>query len=244
MQETSHQVVEHTLKSAYLGRSMTLMVYLPPNYSPLYSYGLTLVQDGADYYKLGRLAKTLNQLIAENKINDTIACGIPYPDKYTRREWYHPEGSQFENYMKFLIYECLPFLQNSYSLEPLSRARTIGGDSLGATISLITAFKYPHTFGNVLAQSPMVDDHVEESVRSFQKGELMSVYHSIGTNETEVQTTDGETKDFYEPNRQLNRLMEDAGLSSYSFVENDGKHTWKAWQKELADALIFLTGKD
>ena len=46
----------------------------------------------------------------------------------------------------------------------MGSTRALIGDSLGATVSLMTALQYPHTFGKVMLQSPYVD---EQSIRSL-----------------------------------------------------------------------------
>ena len=54
------------------------------------------------------------------------------------------------------------------------------GDSLGGTVSLMTAIDYPNMFGNVIMQSPYVDGHVLDAVRQSEDLKQISVYHQIG----------------------------------------------------------------
>ena len=42
--------------------------------------------------------------------------------------------------------------------------RALIGDSLGGTVSLLTALQYPHTFGKVIMQSPLVNETVLRAV--------------------------------------------------------------------------------
>ena len=42
----------------------------------------------------------------------------------------------------------------------MGKGRVLIGDSLGGTVSFMTALMYPHTFGKVVMQSPFVDETV------------------------------------------------------------------------------------
>ena len=64
------------------------------------------------------------------------------------------------------------------------------GDSLGGTVSLLTALQYPHTFGKVITQLPLVDKHVMKAVQAFQEPHLLELYHVIGTQEIDVPTAE------------------------------------------------------
>ncbi len=52
-------VQEKKFFSKELNEEMTLLVYLPSNYSPLYKYHVIIAQDGHDYFRLGESADRL-----------------------------------------------------------------------------------------------------------------------------------------------------------------------------------------
>ncbi|MBO8156306.1 MAG: esterase family protein [Bacillaceae bacterium] len=234
-------MIEREIDSQYLHETLTIKIYRPENFSPLYKYHLCIVQDGNDYFQLGRLATYSDELHEEGEIEDTIFAGIHYKDRYDRREKYHPDGERNEAYMKFLRFEVVPMLDEELPGYYLGGSRALMGDSLGGTISLMTALKYPNTFGRVIMQSPYVDETVLQMVRESKDVSAMSIYHTIGLNETEVPTTDGEKKDFLEPNRELNKILREK-TNEYTYYELDGDHTWKYWQKDLKRALVKIFG--
>ncbi|RFU69217.1 esterase family protein [Peribacillus saganii] len=232
-------IKEYSLFSEELGEEMELLIYLPASFSTLYKYSILITQDGRDYFQLGRIGRTADSLLHEGEIENIIIVGIPYRNVNDRRSKYHPEGEKHQAYMRFLAHELVPFLDREFPGYHMGRGRALIGDSLGATISLLTALRYPHTFGKVALQSPYVDDKVMEEVRKFQDTQLLELYHVIGKNETEVPTTDGRKKNFIEPNRELQALFQSKGFSCF-YDEFDGEHSWKYWQPDLKRALMKM----
>ncbi|UNL85718.1 alpha/beta hydrolase [Priestia koreensis] len=239
MAQAQGKVEEITFFSESLQEDLTLMIYLPSTFSPLYKYTLLIAQDGRDYYTLGRTPRVLEELLSEENIEQTIFVGIPYKSVEDRRQKYHPEGAQRDQYVRFLAHELVPFLDERFPTLQMGKARALIGDSLGATVSLTAALTYPHTFGKVIMQSPYVDESVLEQVKQSEHVSLLDLYHIIGTEETAVSTTDGKVQDFLEPNRSLHTLMQEKNYSVF-YEEFAGNHTWKYWQKDLKRALEMM----
>ncbi|WP_221563930.1 esterase family protein [Alkalihalobacillus sp. TS-13] len=227
------------IKSEFLDEEIKLLVYLPPSYTPLLRYQVLIAQDGDDYFRLGRLARTSEELFGDGEIDEFIIVGIPYKDVQDRRKKYHPSGEQQSQYVRFLVNELVPFVEAEYSTLELASARVLIGDSLGATVSLQTAAAYPRTFGKVILQSPYVDDVVLKDVSEMKDPSLLSVYHVAGKQETDVETTNGQVKNFIEPNRELNQLFSEMSFD-YHYEEFEGGHSWKFWQPDIPKALKFM----
>ncbi|WLR47513.1 alpha/beta hydrolase-fold protein [Halobacillus litoralis] len=236
-------MTEYTIDSQYLQETMTLRVYTPKNFSPLYKYHFCIMQDGNDYYSMGRAATLSDKLHKENKIENTIFIGIHYNDKYDRQDKYHPDGKKQGEYVNFLIREVVPFLDDELPGYCMGRGRTLVGDSLAGTLALMTAVKFPNIFGNVIMQSPYVDEHVKEVVQSTRDFSSLTIYHTIGMEETDVETTEGARKNFLEPNRELREFLNRQPLA-YTYHELDGDHTWGTWQKDFERALLKMFGKE
>jgi enterochelin esterase-like enzyme len=222
-----------------LGEDLQLLIYLPANYSPLYKYSLLIAQDGRDYFQLGRISRLADEFLFKKEIENLIIVGVPYKDVKDRRRKYHPDGEQNQQYIRFLAHELVPFLDNEFPTYQMGSTRALIGDSLGATVSLMTAIQYPYTFGKVLLQSPFVDNQVLEMVENFSESQLLEIYHVVGNQETEVQTTDGKVSDFLTPNRRLSKVIVRKSLI-YFFEEFNGNHTWTHWQPDLRRALKML----
>jgi enterochelin esterase-like enzyme len=232
-------IKEHTIKSNELGEDILLLIYLPANFSPLFKYSLLIAQDGLDYFQLGKIGRLADEYLFNREIENLIIVGIPYKNVGDRRRKYHPDGNQQTQYIRFLAHELVPFLDQEYPTYHMGSTRALIGDSLGATVSLMTALQYPHSFGKVLLQSPYINEKVLDMVNSFTETELLEIYHIVGNQETEVQTTNGKTSDFLIPNRRLSSIFTDKSYT-YFYDEFDGDHTWTYWQPDLKRALKMM----
>ncbi|MDQ1147050.1 enterochelin esterase-like enzyme [Bacillus sp. SORGH_AS 510] len=229
-------IKELTFQSKELGEDILLLVYLPANFSPLYKYSLLIAQDGRDYFQLGRIGRLADEFLFNKEIENLIIVGVPYKDVADRRRKYHPDGDQNQQYIRFLAHELVPFLDKEFPTYQMGSTRALIGDSLGATVSLVTALQYPHTFGKVLLQSPFVNQKVLEWVEEHLNPQLVEIYHVIGNQETEVKTTDGQVKNFLIPNRELSSIIS-VKTPAYFYEEFQGNHTWTYWQPDLRRAL-------
>lgn len=235
------KIEEFTIQSKELGEDMQILVHLPHNYTPLYKYTVLIASDGKDYIQYGRVGRVIDELLDAEEIENIIFIGVPYKSVSERRRMYHPEGDKRDAYIRFLAHELVPYVDANYPTYQVGSGRGLIGDSLAATISLLTALKYPSIFGNVILQSPYVDDYVMRQVKALKDSSAISIYHVIGKDETKVNTiADGE-QDFLTPNRQLNKLIEMKGFS-YFYEEFKGNHTWKYWQPDFRRAIEMVYG--
>ncbi|WP_053220331.1 alpha/beta hydrolase [Virgibacillus senegalensis] len=233
------KMLDRQVDSKFLNETITVKWYLPESFSPLYKYHVCIMQDGDDYFQLGRIATLSDRLHSDGEIENTVFVGIHYNDKYDRQEKYHPNGSKQAAYMQFLLHEVVPLLDKELPTYHMGGSRALIGDSLAGTLALMTAAKYPNTFGKVIMQSPYVDDKVLNVIQSAQSIDTLDIYHTIGNEETDVPTTAGDRKDFLGPNRKLHKLLEQQDIQ-YVYHELDGNHTWKYWQKDLKRALVTM----
>lgn len=231
------KVEDITIYSEELKEDMQLLVHLPYNYSPLYKYSIVIASDGKDYFQLGRVPRVVDELLENREIENIIFIGVPYKSVQDRNNKYEPTGSQHAAYLRFLAHELVPYIDENYPTYQVGMGRTLIGDSLAATVSLMAALKYPNIFGRVILQSPKVGPEMMETVSKFNSAHNFTVYHVIGTGETEVKLTSGDTADFLSPNRELNQLMKEKSFPIF-YEEFDGDHTWKYWQPDLKRALI------
>lgn len=231
---------EKQINSAHLNETMTLKIYQPESFSPLYKYQICIMQDGDDYYQLGRAATLSDRLHANEAISNTILVGIQYHDKHDRRRKYHPDGEERTAYSKFLVHEAAPLLDDLFPTYHMGQSRALVGDSLSGTLAFMTALNYPHTFGKVIMQSPYINQTVIDAAQQAKNIHSIAIYHTIGTQETAVETTDGGISDFLTPNRKLQKLLEDKGADYIYHELDDSHHTWKYWQTDLPRAFTSI----
>lgn len=228
-----------TFFSNALNEELELLIYIPANYSPLYEYNILIASDGKDYFQLGGLPRLADQLIDDVIIENVIIVGIPYKNYIDRKRKYIPTGDQFEAYMRFLAHELVPYLDDEFATSQMGSSRALIGDSMAATVSLMTAINYPHIFGKAILQSPYVDEHVLQAVRQAKNLDILSLYHIIGLRENEVVFKDNTVKDFLTPNRELHQLLQSLGVETF-YEEFDGNHTWTYWKPDLKRALTKI----
>lgn len=229
-------VQDLTLFSNALQEDMQLLIYLPPNYSPLYKYSILIANDGKDYFQLGRITRVADELYEKKEIENLIIVGVPYKSVKDRREKYHPDGEKHQAYIRFLAQELIPYIDANYPTYQIGMGRALIGDSLAATVSLLTALQYPNTFGKVILHSPLVNEYVLSQVESHKDVHAFSLYHVFGKGETAVKTGDGLLTDFVTSNRNLHNLIIKKGFSTF-YDELDGDHTWKLWQPDMKRSL-------
>ncbi len=236
IQKMKGNITDNYIDSRFLQEKINMKIYLPENYSPLYTYQLLIALDGDDYLQKGKLPTLASELIENKEMEQTIIVMLPYHSVEDRYEKYHPNGTKNKQFIRFLAEELVPFIEESYKTYELPSARTLLGDSLAATVSLHSAFEYPYTFGQVIAQSPYINATTMEKLQSIRHYEMLRLYHVIGKKETSVETTKGNTKDFLTPNRAFYELCEQKGIDVF-YDEFNGEHTWLYWQQDLKRAL-------
>src|SRR5690625_714181 len=147
-------MVEEEIQSIYLNETIMLKIYKPEKFSELYKYHLCIMQDGNDYYQIGRIARLSDELHRSGDIERTIFIGIHYADKADRWKKYHPDGEQQQAYMKFLRHEVLALLDDTLPTYHMSQSRILISESLTGNIDLQTSIHYPHTFVKFFLHSP------------------------------------------------------------------------------------------
>lgn len=232
-------ITEHIFESKELGEAIQLLIYLPATFSPLYKYSVLIAQDGQDYFRLGRIGQFADELLFQKRIENLIIVGVAYRDVKDRWRKYHPEGEQNRQYIRFLAHELVPYLDNVFPTYQVGSTRALIGASFGATVSLMTTLTYPHTFGKVILHSPFINDQVLNLIENSTGNQLVEIYHVIGTQETEVTTTDGRESDFLGQNRLLSKMMTEKRFN-YFYEEFQGNHTWTSWQPDVRRALKML----
>jgi enterochelin esterase-like enzyme len=227
-----------TIESRFLGESRQIKIYLPHNYSPLFSYPVLYANDGSDYMSLGRMLTMLNQRFAPGGSRPFLAVFVPV-DKKVRTEEYAPYGERHEAYVRFFAEELVPLIDDRYSTIPLASARGLIGSSLGATAALHTYLRYPRMFQILLLQSGAFLAPSLEAVRNGDFLHGLHCHQMVGLKETAFPLGNGTVLNFVEANRQMKDLLREKG-AEVDYHEYDGDHTWGTWQQDLPHALDYF----
>ena len=235
------KMIEKQIQSHYLQEEKAVNIYLPETFDLTFETTLCFMQDGNDYFQMGRIATLSDKLHKNESLHNTVFIGIHYADRKDRLKKYHPNGEQYEQYQRFLIEEVLPVVEAAIPLNPLGVIRGLMGDSLAGTFAIATALAYPDIFRKVVMQSPLIDEAVYSIIQTAQTDPL-SIYHSVGLQETAVPTSLGKEVDFVTSNKKAADYLKQT-YRDYVYREiKAGNHTWKHWQKELPEVLEDMLG--
>lgn len=156
-----------------------------------------------------------------------------------------------DNYLKFIVNELKPFIDNIYSVHSDQKHTFIAGSSMGGLISLYAICEYPNVFGGAACISthwpgvmPSPNNPVPDVFFSYMKDHLPSpenhkIYFDFGT-----ATLDA----VYEPLQlQADEIMKAKGYKSGKNWETKkfegADHSEQSWAKRLDVPMLFLLGR-
>lgn len=234
------KMVDREIQSDFLNETKTIKIYFPESFSDLYKYNIAIMFDGDDYFQMGRIATYSDRLHEDYELSNTIFVGIHYKDAQDRRRKYHPNGEEHEAFTKFVVKEVVPLLDEELPTYLMGKTRILMGDSLAGSFSLLTALRYPNTFGKAILQSPFIDEPIMDIIKQAKEFNSLDIYHTIGEKEDKAKLSDGRIVDQLTPNRELKEFLSSKN-SNYIYHElEDGQHTWKYWQKDMVRALTSI----
>lgn len=221
--------------------------------------------------------ETTGRLLAEGKIRDCIVVGIWNNGKKRHSEYFpqkpfeslsqaqqdslmqearsagnglFADKIQSDNYLKFLVTELKPFIDNHFSTKKDRKNTFVAGSSMGGLISLYAICEYPDVFGGAACLSthwPGIfradNNPIPAAFMRYMQDHLPApkkhkIYFDLGT-----ATLDA----MYPPfQKQADAIMQSKGFTSKNWqtrVFEGEDHSEKAWQKRLDIPLIFLMGK-
>lgn len=230
-------IVKEVIESKFLQENRTLRIYLPPGYNEILSYPVVYCQDGEEFFNFGRIATWANQLILEEGVEPFIIVGVEVNTK-VRTEEYAPFGNRFDAYLSCFAEEIIPFVEQKYPVRKEPAERVLAGDSLGGSVSVHLALRYPHLFTRIISLSGAFYEKSQNMIREEQDLSWLDIYMIVGLQEDNYATDTG-VYNFVELNRSTKALLEERG-ATLSYHEKDGRHLWGFWQKELPAALMYF----
>jgi predicted alpha/beta superfamily hydrolase len=248
-------------------------IWLPPGYDdqPTTRYPVLYMHDGQNLFRPETstanipwgVDTALAGLTQAGKTRGAIIVGIwnvgaaRWSEYLPQKPAETPEGRQFaahfseklplpaysDNYLRFIINELKPFVDQTFRSAPGQKDTSIMGSSMGALVSLYAMTEYPQIFGGAgclsthwVAGEQLIVDYFGSVLPKPGNHKL---YFDYGT-----QTLDAA----YEPFQ----LRMDAHLraAGYTF-ENDwmtlkfdgAEHSERSWRERVHIPLMFLLGK-
>lgn len=257
-------------------------IWIPSDYDTAKSYAVVYMQDGQMLFdstmtwthQEWKADETLSKLMQQKSVEDAIIVGIhnaginrwaeyvpqvildSLPEEVRTavvHQWLNDE-SKSDVYLRFIVEELKPYVDQHYSTKPDRDHTIIMGSSMGGIISLYAICRYPEVFGGAGCMSThwplnvpgMTDDDPDFDVPSFFINYLDQhlpvpdghrIYFDLGT----------ETLDrLYPPYQQkVDAIMEAHGYTSSNWVTRtfpDEEHSERSWAKRLDVPFQFLLG--
>lgn len=256
-------------------------IWLPENYNSTQKYAVLYMHDGQMLYDSTTtwnkqewdIDGIVQQLIDEGKIQKTIVVGV-----FNNSELRHPEyfpQKPFENlpdefkkellehssnkanqvlsdaYLKFLVEELKPYIDEHYSVYTDMEHTFISGSSMGGLISMYAICEYPEVFSGAACLSThwvgtfdTTNNPIPQAFADYMKKNLPDtsnhkIYFDYGT-----ATLDA----LYEPSQ----IMVDSVMTRHGFTDKNwttlkfegADHSERAWNKRFHLPLAFLLGKE
>jgi predicted alpha/beta superfamily hydrolase len=244
-------------------------VWFPPGHDPRSGvrYPVLYMHDGQNIFdhsaafggESWRVDQALTRLIEEGKVHGAIVVGVwnspirwreympqkPYEAPALQK--HHPRileragGPPLSDaYLKFLVEELKPFIDNRYRTLPDQQNTFIMGSSMGGLISLYAISEYPQVFcgaGCISTHwSAAREELVDEMARHLPDPSDHKLYFDFGT-----ETLDSE----YEPyQRRMDEHVHKAGYREYenwvTLKFEAAEHSERSWRERVHIPLEFL----
>ena len=151
-----------------------------------------------------------------------------------------------DNYLKFLVVELKPYIDENYSVISAKENTSVMGSSMGGLISMYAISEYPEVFGSAACLSthwtgtytnennPIPDVLFNYMIANLPDANTHNIYFDYGT-----ETLDEKYLMYQD---QVTHIIKNKGHSTN--IEFEGAdHSENSWNKRLDQPLLFLLGK-
>jgi enterochelin esterase-like enzyme len=207
----------------------------PPN--------LVIAFDGVVYQSAVPTPTIVRDLVRRGAIGPTAVVLVGNAVHAREKELAHNP-----KFVRFLVDELLPWLQNRHGINVPAERTVVAGSSLGGLAAAHAALEAPQRFGNVLAQSgaflwsrtwgpKAVPALFEEYARAPPTGTRF--YLDAG--QLEAVVFPGMSKSLLDGVREFRDLLQQRGYS-VRYAEFIGGHDYACWAATFGDGLRYLLG--
>jgi predicted alpha/beta superfamily hydrolase len=242
------EILDDAYEIHQLGRTRRIAVLLPHNYYQtdkkypvLYLHdGQNLFDEYAPYGNWG-VDKSLEKL-ARSGFGDVIIVAIDHGGVLRIQEYLPystPRYTEAEGhlYLKFMLDDLKPMIDNKYRVLNNREATGIGGSSLGGLISLYAGFEYPEIFGKKMIFSPSlwISEEIYQLAKNFKPGGKTDIYLYAGGMES--------ANHYGQVLRMENILQEKRKYDDFDIIFShnpSGQHKEIHWGEQFPLALKWL----
>lgn len=228
-----------------------VMVWLPPGYEADANarYPVLYMHDGQNAFDpntafLGydwRADEVADSLIRAGKMQKILIVAIANTAERSRE---YSDGEPGQKYMKFLVQELKPFIDQNYRTRPERTHTAVMGSSMGGLVSFLTVWYYPEVFSMAACLSPAFiwnNYHSVELVRNYRGPDKnIRIYMDNGGQGLEDTLQVG--CDSMRTALKKTGFREGQNLLWYR--DPQAEHNERAWARRIWRPLRFMFGKD
>jgi predicted alpha/beta superfamily hydrolase len=237
----------HPFQIPQLSRDRTIRVLLPRNYSETNkAFPVLYMQDGQNLFDpetaaFGdwKIPKTMDKLPLKKQV---IIVGIDNGAEYRINE-YAPfkkgkSGGEGDAYVRFIVENLKPFIDNEYRTLPQRETTGIAGSSMGGLIALYAGLKYGDIFGKTGVLSPSIwfNPKIMDLIKEIPPQYWSQFY--VCASKQEMQGMEKTLENVY-------WSFKNTGFSDdvvRVVIQERGKHNEVFWSREFKPMLEWLFG--
>ena len=225
------KVARYTVPAQNLTTSKTRTIYL---YQPPVSEAVPLlaVYDGIDYFKRGKLAEIIDNLIAEKRIRPIAVAFLQNAGRARAVEYACAETT-----LAFLTRTVLPLAAQELKLVDFEKhpgIHGVMGASMGGLMSVYTALCLPQVFGRALSQAGAFVIWDNETI-------TMQMVRYMPRADVRLWLDCGKLDFLREASQQMSGLLQEHNYD-FTYRENGGAHNYTTWRDHCDSGLEALFG--
>ncbi|PLR95947.1 alpha/beta hydrolase [Bacillus sp. T33-2] len=230
------------MTSTILERQINFYI-LQPETPPNETINVLYVQDGDDYLKIGKIQECFEQLLNDHpsKAENLSIILVPPGNSIERYNFYHPEGSSHEQYLKFFYNELIPEIEKIFAGKRKRIQRQgLLGDSLGGAVSLSLCCRAPEKWTHLILQSAAFSPKNRQEAKAVHDLKNIKIYQLVGKKEDSfVSPISNEPLYILTNNREMRKVLATKQVD-VTYIEEDEEHLWVFWQRDLPRALSYF----
>lgn len=256
--------------SESLQKSMSMNVYLPPNYDEQDKYPVLYLlhsykTNENQWFDTLKIAEKADALIAAGRIEPLIIVAPRIDNSFGVNSSELPgyeEGSgnpgddgvlHTGKYEDYITKDVISYVDTHFNTSKSRNSRYIGGTSMGAFASLHIGFRHPDLYSKVGGHSPalFVGDmwaplekllYPTPEVRKENDPLLLAASKKL--NKLKIYLDMGDQDSFKDATTKLKDTLSGVKTKSLDFHINKGGHDDAYWSSQIDNYLLFYAGAD
>lgn len=230
-------LTQQNIDSSLLGESYPIWVLSAPNQN---ESRVCLFLDAEIYLQRMEIEQWVKEWNETTDLPNISALFLSHIDQEHR----HRDFICNEHYAQFLVVELIPWLRGRGLLG--DQSPVLVGLSLSGLAAIHAAWRHPHAFSGIVAQSPSAwwnDEWLTREIKTKQSN-MPKTWLSVGSEETDEDVfhppteTHQKTSQIESCRRLANRLTSNA--AGFHLHEYEGGHDPVCWRDELDAAFRWL----